>query len=192
MPWLSCYWWQQWLRSLCRSRVVAREANRQIYAAAQLDEKLHGMATTCTALVLRNGLAFAAHVGHSRLYLVRDREIYLMTEDHSMAMKMAQYGIITPMEARHHAKRKVILRSLGTAREVEVATWLCGLHIREGDQFILCSDGLHAIVEDEEIKQVIVSASDPQNACEGLIARALEFGGHDDIAVGVVAVRRSH
>ncbi|MCA1849727.1 MAG: Stp1/IreP family PP2C-type Ser/Thr phosphatase [Acidobacteria bacterium] len=171
--------------------VAIREANRRIYAASQKDEKLRGMGTTCTALVLQNGSAYAAHVGDSRLYMVRDGKIYLMTEDHSMVMEMVKRGMITMEEARHRADKNVILRALGTAPEVEVSTWEEPLPVKEGDQYLLCSDGLYDLIEDEEIKQALVSAPDPQAACESLIALAKERGGHDNITVAVASIRRA-
>lgn len=168
---------------------AVEEANRLIYAASQEDEKLRGMGTTCTALVLRQGVAISTHVGDSRLYMVREGEIYLMTEDHSAVMEMVKLGIINLSEARHHPDKNVILRALGTYAEVEVSTWKEPLPVRAGDQFLLCSDGLYDLVEDEEIKQAVVKAVHPQDACEQLIRLAKERGGHDNITVGIISVK---
>jgi PPM family protein phosphatase len=90
------------------------EANRVIYSVAQQQVDYRGMGTTCTGLVLRGGVAYAAHVGDSRLYLVRHGAIYLMTEDHSVAMHMMRQGLINPDEAWRHRARTVLLRALGT------------------------------------------------------------------------------
>ena len=166
------------------------EANRQIYEASLEEEKLRGMGTTCTALVLCNGSALAAHVGDSRLYMVRGGEIYLMTEDHSAVMEMVKNGIINLAEARRHTDKNVILRALGTGPDVEVSIWEESLPVREGDQFLLCSDGLSDLVEDAEIEQSVVSAAgDPHAACESLIAKAKERGGHDNITVGIIGIK---
>lgn len=170
-------------------RHAVGEANRLIYAASSKDERLRGMGTTCTALVLHNGSAYAAHVGDSRLYMIRRGEIYLMTEDHSAVMEMVKLGVITREEARHHADKNVILRALGTAPEVEVSVWGAPLPVREGDQFLLCSDGLYDLVEDAEIKQIVLGAPDPHGACEQLIALAKERGGHDNVTVGIIEIR---
>lgn len=170
-------------------KYAVEEANRQIFEASLTDESLRGMGTTCTALVLRNGSAFAAHVGDSRLYMVRAGEIYLMTEDHSAVMEMVKHGLITMEEARHHADKNVILRALGTAPEVEVSVWEKPFPVREGDQYLLCSDGLYDLIEDREIKQAIISAPDPHAAGENLIALAKERGGHDNITVGIISLR---
>jgi protein phosphatase len=164
-----------------------REANRQIFEAARNDRALEGMGTTCTTLVLRQGKAICAHVGDSRLYLVRDRQIYVLTEDHSAVMEMVKRGLLTQGEARHHADKNVILRALGSHAEVQVTVWNEALPIREGDRFLLCSDGLYDLVEDEEIKQTVLT-NDPHAACESLIALAKARGGYDNITVGVLAV----
>ena len=167
-------------------KAAVEEANRQVYAASTKDEKLHGMGTTCTALVLRGGVAISAHVGDSRIYLRRGGQTYLMTEDHSAVMEMVKHGIITLEEARHHADKNVILRALGTSPEVEAAIWEKPLSIQTGDQFLLCSDGLYDLVEDEEINTVLANANDPHEACEQLIALAKQRGGHDNITVGII------
>ena len=164
-----------------------REANREIHKAAEKDESKTGMGTTCTALVLQNGTAISAHVGDSRLYLVRQQAIYLMTEDHSAVMEMVKAGLITIEQARHHPDKNVILRAMGSHPEVEVSSWNAPLPVRGGDKFVLCSDGLYDLVEDDEIKER-VAERDPHSACETLIGLARERGGYDNITVGVIAV----
>lgn len=163
------------------------QASREIFEVSEKDENLKGMGTTCTALVLKNGTALAAHVGDSRLYLVRDGQIYLMTEDHSEVMEMVKRGLISLEEARHHPDKNVILRAIGSHPEVEVSTWDEPFPAREGDRFLLCSDGLYDLVEDDEIKRAVEHA-EPQSACESLIALAKERGGHDNISVGIVSL----
>jgi PPM family protein phosphatase len=164
------------------------EANRQIFETAQTDEGLRGMGTTCTALVLQNGSALAAHVGDSRLYLVRDGQIYLMTEDHSAVMEMVKRGLISLEGARHHPDKNIILRALGSQPEVEVSSWEQPFPLRDGDAFLLCSDGLYDLVEDAEIKEAVLSTT-PHLACENLIALAKERGGHENVTVGIVSLR---
>lgn len=163
-------------------------ANREIYQAATQNRELQGMGTTCTALMIRKGLAYSAHVGDSRLYLVRGGQIYLMSEDHSAVMEMVRRGLITLATARHHEDKNVILRALGTQPKVAVSVWSKPFPVQAGDQFVLCSDGLYDLVEDEEIKQTVFRAA-PKVACEHLISLALQRGGHDNITVGVLGVR---
>jgi protein phosphatase len=164
-----------------------QEANFEIHKASLGQEGLRGMGTTCTALVLQNGSAIAAHVGDSRLYLVRGGQIYLMTEDHSEVMEMVKRGLISLEEARHHPDKNVILRAIGSHPEVQVSTWDYPFPTRGGDRFLLCSDGLYDLVEDDEIKRVVDQA-EPEAACESLVALAKERGGHDNISVAVVSL----
>jgi protein phosphatase len=169
-------------------RRAFQEANREIYRASLIHERLRGMGTTCTALVLQAGSALCAHVGDSRLYLVRDGEIYQMSEDHSVVMDLVKHGVISAADARRHRDRNLILRALGTRPVVEASVWPKPFPVRARDQFILCSDGLSDLVEDEEIKQA-VSSKEPHPACASLIALAKARGGHDDITVGVVSLK---
>lgn len=164
-----------------------QEANSEIHKASLGQDGLRGMGTTCTALVLQNGSAIAAHVGDSRLYLVRGGQIYLMTEDHSEVMEMVKRGLITLEQARHHPDKNVILRAIGSHPEVQVSTWDEPFPTRAGDRFLLCSDGLYDLVEDDEIKSAIEQA-EPKAACESLVALAKERGGHDNISVAVVSL----
>ncbi len=163
-------------------------ANRAIYETAQNDQRLQGMGTTCTALVVQNGSAISAHVGDSRIYLVRDEQIYLLTEDHSAVMEMVKRGLLSLEEARHHPDKNVILRAMGSHPEVEVTTWQEPFPVRVGDRFLLCSDGLYDLVGDEEIKYEVV-ANEPHTACNNLIALAKERGGHDNITVVIVNLK---
>jgi PPM family protein phosphatase len=163
------------------------KANSAIHKASEKDASRNGMGTTCTALVLQNGTAISAHVGDSRLYLVREGSIYLMTEDHSAVMEMVKAGLITLEQARHHPEKNVILRAMGSHPEVDVTTWQEPFPVRAGDRFLLCSDGLYDLVEDEEIKRIVMLSA-PQTACENLIALAKERGGHDNITVGIVGL----
>jgi serine/threonine protein phosphatase PrpC len=163
------------------------EANRRIHESSLRDKSRNGMGTTCTALVLWNGSALAAHVGDSRLYLIRNEQIYLMTEDHSAVMELVKRGLLTLADARHHPDKNVILRALGSHPSVEVTSWEVPLPVRDGDRFLLCSDGLYDLVEDNEIMSAVIS-EDPHGACGSLITLAKNRGGYDNITVAVLAV----
>ena len=143
------------------------------------------MGTTCTALAIGAGAAYSAQVGDSRLYLVRGGEIFLMSEDHSAVMEMVRQGRMTIESARRHTDKNIILRALGTQPEVNVATWNTAFPVREGDHFVLCSDGLYDLVTDGEIKQTVLHHV-PHAACESLVALAKERGGYDNITIGIV------
>jgi protein phosphatase len=103
-------------------------------------------------------------------------------------MEMVKAGLITLEQARHHPEKNVILRAMGSHPEVEVTTWKEPFPLRPGDRFLLCSDGLYDLVEDEEIKRIVMLSA-PQTACENLIALAKERGGHDNITVGVAGLQ---
>ncbi|MFN8668462.1 MAG: Stp1/IreP family PP2C-type Ser/Thr phosphatase [Gemmatimonadaceae bacterium] len=162
-------------------------ANRAIFDAADRNHKLKGMGTTATALILRGGLAYSAHVGDSRLYLIRAGEIFLMTEDHSAVMQLVRQGVITREEARHHPDKNVISRALGSHRDVQVTGWPQPFAVLPGDRFLLCSDGLYDLVGDDVL---LGTARDvhPQVACDRLVTLAREAGGHDNISVAILAM----
>jgi protein phosphatase len=110
-----------------------------------------------------------------------------MTEDHSAVTELVKQGAITPEMARRHVDRNVLLRALGTRPSVEVATWDRPLPVEAGDWFVLCSDGLHDLVTDEEIREAAESGT-ISTACESLLAKARERGGHDNITVAIARV----
>jgi PPM family protein phosphatase len=168
-------------------RHSVEEANRRIHSAAAEDSAKHGMGTTCTALALCGGRAYAAHVGDSRLYMLRAGQLYQLSEDHSAVNEMVKLGIITKEQARTHEDKNVILRALGTTPEVEVSV-LEPFDVREGDRYLLCSDGLHDLVLEDEIAAVLSESEDTHAAGERLITMAKERGGHDNITVGIIAI----
>jgi protein phosphatase len=164
-------------------------ANAAIFGEASADATLMGMGTTCTALALRGGEAYVAHVGDSRAYLVRDGDVRQITMDHSLVGEMVRSGIISDEDARTHPKRHVITRSLGVQESIETDTLESPLPARAGDTFVLCSDGLTSYVEADEIRGVVGSES-PAEACKSLVALANNRGGRDNITVLVIAVRQ--
>jgi protein phosphatase len=169
---------------------AVEEANRQINAAAAADESKHGMGTTCTALALCGDEALAAHVGDSRLYMMRGGQFYQLTEDHSAVTEMVKLGLITKEQARTHEDKNVILRALGTSPEVEVST-LEPFRLNAGDRYLLCSDGLYDLVRDEEMAGILAETVDIHAAGERLIALAKERGGHDNITVGIINIKEA-
>ncbi len=166
---------------------AVRAANKAVFSAASADPALKGMGTTCTALVIRGGMAWCAHVGDSRCYLVRGDEIFLMTEDHSAVMAMVRNGALSRDEARQHPDKNVISRALGSHSQVEVTIWPRPFVLNPGDRFLLCSDGLHDLASDEDVRQ-IVKAHPPHLACEHLVALARERGAPDNVSAIVLAM----
>lgn len=170
--------------------LAVQAANKAVYRAATTDSHLKGMGTTCTALVVRGGMAWCAHVGDSRCYLVRGDEIFLMTEDHSAVMAMVRNGALSRDEARQHPDKNVISRALGSHAQVEVTAWPRPFVLNPGDRFLLCSDGLHDLASDEEVR-AIVRNNPPHIACERLVALAKEKGAPDNVSAIVLAMPES-
>lgn len=159
-------------------------ASCKIYEKALEQPQLKGMGTTASSLFILDDIAYIAHVGDSRIYLVRAGFIYQITSDHSFVNEQVKAGILTEEEAKHHQARNIITRSVGYQEEEEVDTkWL---KIESGDLFVMCSDGLHGKVADEEISR-IVSEKELQ-ASEILVQLANTRGGNDNITVIVVKV----
>lgn len=166
------------------------KANRAVFDTSDGDEQLEGMGTTLTAVVFENWRAHLGHVGDSRLYLLRNGDIYLMTEDDSAVMEMVRHGMITREEARTHSDKNVILKALGTKPDVTARNWTIPFPVHDGDRWVLSSDGLHDLVEDEEIKEAVL-ASEPEAACASLVELARQRGGPDNITVVVLVVSSS-
>lgn len=163
-------------------------ANARIFTEAQSNPELRGMGTTTSVLAVRGDRGWLAHVGDSRIYLVRGDEIRQLTDDHSLVATMVREGLLTPGEAETHPRRNVLQRSMGVAEEVEVDV-RGPIELREGDTFILCSDGLHGLVKEHELKEI---AKKPiEAAADEYLRKALERGAPDNVTVIVARVEDS-
>jgi PPM family protein phosphatase len=160
---------------------MLREANRRIYDLATADESHRGMGTTLTAAKITGDDISLAHVGDSRAYRLRDGELEQLTKDHSLVAELERSGQITPEAAEHHPQRSIITRALGPEPEVEVDTYTVAA--REGDVFLLCSDGLTSMISDEEIGSILRSADSLDEAADALVRAANQSGGKDNITV---------
>jgi PPM family protein phosphatase len=167
-----------------------REAHTRIYRMATANTAMKGMGTTCTALVIEGGRAWAAHVGDTRLYLVRNGQIYQLSEDHTQCMELVRRGLMSLEDARKREDRNVLVRAMGTRPEVAPQTWVQAMQVEPGDAFVLCTDGLHDLVADEEIRGVVDGAA-PMPACRQLVQMARERGGYDNITVVIAQVPAS-
>jgi serine/threonine protein phosphatase PrpC len=163
-------------------------ANARIFAEAQANPDLRGMGTTTSALVIRGAQGWFGHVGDSRIYLVRGDEIRQLTEDHSLVASMVREGLLTSKEAETHPRRNVLQRSMGVAEQVDID--IRGpLDVQEGDTYILCSDGLHGVVKEPELKEVSKLSID--KAADEFVKLAMERGAPDNVTVIVARVIRS-
>lgn len=159
-----------------------RLANIKIYEIARKRSECSGMGTTVVSVLLRNSIMSMAHVGDSRIYLIRDNLIDQLTTDHSIVAEQLKRGLISEKEARESKVKNVITRALGMDDSVEVD--FGEQVIMKNDCVLMCSDGLYDMVEDDEILSVILGCSGkPQKACDSLIALANEHGGNDNISV---------
>lgn len=161
------------------------EANRDIYEVARKNGKLSGMGTTCTAVAIVNGMAYLAHAGDSRAYLVRGGQIYCMTEDHSATMELVKQGKLTMAQAKVHEDRNLILRAMGTHPKLEVDRWNTPFPLRPGDRMLLCSDGLYETITDPELCEITASR-EPQVACGELIQLATDRSVSDNCTVAIL------
>ncbi len=160
-------------------RASVELANDVVYGQAQEYEGLYGMGTTFSALAYQDSTAFLAHVGDSRVYLVRDGAISQVTTDHTLVEEMVQKGILTPKEARVHPRRNIITRALGT--EPTVLVDIIRMEVKPGDAFFLCSDGMTNCVEEEDILEAALSDQPWEDKLEKLLTLALDNGGTDNI-----------
>ena len=163
-------------------------ANHQIFETAVKNPELRGMGTTCVALAIVADRAYMAYVGDSRLYLMREGHIYRMTEDHTVVNELANQGLLSREQARLHPDRNVLSRALGSKVEVLISVWEEPVTVEAGDRFLLCSDGLHDVISDDELRTLLES-SDLKDVCALLISKGNEYGGPDNISVVVVEVR---
>ena len=176
-----------------RSRATNRlgdavgRANRRVFEASQKAAELQGMGTTIAAAALNGNQLSFAHVGDSRIYLVRSGSITQLTEDHSLCSQPSAEGRPASRQAGDAGMSHILTRALGVASNVRAD--LGELTVLQGDMLILCTDGLYNMVSDEEILEVAIRAGNVQAACEILVDTANDNGGPDNISVIVGFVR---
>lgn len=164
---------------------AVRAANSAVIAAAAAGRGRSGMGTTLTAVMV-DGLHLAlAHVGDSRAYLMHaGGQLERITQDHSMVADMVRQGTLTEEEARHHPNRSVITRALGS--DPNMYADVADMTADEGDQLLICSDGLTSMLTDDEIAMVLVGQPDPASSVRALVDSANAAGGHDNVSAIVV------
>jgi PPM family protein phosphatase len=164
-------------------RVSVRIANDAVYRESRLAAGQAPMGTTLTALVIRDHDAYLAHVGDSRAFLVRGRQIRQLTEDHSLVAELVRNGVLSPAEAEHHPSAHVVLQALGIAEDVTIDVQ-GPLSLHSGDTLVLCTDGLTRQVKPHEIRRL--AERPPRRACEQLVSLANERGGPDNITLQLI------
>jgi serine/threonine protein phosphatase PrpC len=160
------------------------QANDRIYQEAKNHPEYAGMGTTLSALWVVGNKAYISHVGDSRVYLIRDGQIISLTMDHSLVGELVREGGLTEEQAMNHPQRNVLTRALGCGALVEVD--LAEIEIREGDAFLLCTDGLFNLVSGEEMAHLITQEKDVKKAVGELVDLALARGGFDNVTAILV------
>ena len=170
-----------------RLRAAFRIANRKIAAAIADSQDLRGMATTASAVLLGAQSASVAHVGDSRVYVLREAKLEQITHDHSWVEEQVRAGTLTPTAARQHPWRNVVTRALSGGDDPEVD--VTEVSPRPGERYLLCSDGLFTVVPDSRIAELLADAQLSLDAmARELVAAANEAGGPDNITALILQI----
>lgn len=163
-------------------RYAIEVASQKIYDQALFEPELKGMGTTVAALLVDGDKVCIANVGDSRVYLLRGGDLKQITEDHSLVSEQMKAGLLTEEDAKKHRLKNIITRSVGYQEEVEADLFY--LDLQANDCFIMCSDGLTNMIEDNTIGDTVLRAGgDLEKACQTLVNFANEKGGDDNITV---------
>jgi PPM family protein phosphatase len=171
-------------RELEQFRQAIENANLGVYRESEKDRALHGMGTTLVAALVLGETYIAANVGDSRMYCFNGTTLDAVTTDHSLVEQLVRAGAITRDEARVHPQRNIITRAVGVSPVVDVDLFERDWNI--GDILVLCSDGLHGAVDEEDIISVLSTNRSLDNMCDLLVQLALDNGGTDNITVILV------
>ena len=168
-----------------------REAGRRVYEFGGPATNKQRPGSTVVAVLLHDGVVDVAHVGDSRAYAIRGKQIYRLTRDHSMVQELLDGGVINEQEAIGHPDSNKITRALGMTPQVEVERRGEPMELYDGDIFVLASDGLTDLARNDDILVTVteyLKEKDVQAVCDELVALANRRGGHDNITVQVIRV----
>jgi serine/threonine protein phosphatase PrpC len=165
---------------------AVRQANREVWVASHSPGR-ERMGATLTALYFHGPTAYYAEVGDSRAYLLRGGEMIQVTHDQSYVQVLVDSGALRPEDAADSPYKNLVLQAMGQGPDVRAA--FGRIELREGDCFVLCSDGLTNSIESDEIRETVLGAASMDVACAALIERAKEHGGKDNITVILASVR---
>ncbi|MCO6559103.1 MAG: Stp1/IreP family PP2C-type Ser/Thr phosphatase [Bifidobacterium sp.] len=166
------------IASMMETSVMA--AHDAIVGKAKRERSLAGMGTTVTAVALVSGHWVITHIGDSRAYLLRDGKIRRMTQDHSYVQHLIDTGRISEAEARNHPQRNVVMRVLGDF-DIDPHPDIAVFTAKPGDRWLLCSDGLSGVLEDDTLEQMLATVSDEEECAQQLVAMALKAGSTDNV-----------
>ncbi len=155
-------------------------ANGEIMALSELDPEFHNMGTTIAMLVRADEKLFAAGIGDSRVYLLRNGRLQKLTKDHSLTDALLEAGTITEEEAARHRYRNVLYRYLGT-KEGGTGAKAQAVPVQKGDRFLMCSDGATDGLKDEYLASLLAGYDDPQEGAEAIVKAAQKAGSRDNV-----------
>lgn len=167
-------------------KLAMQEVNRILYRMSQQDHHLRGMGTTLVCLILLPTHAVYAHVGDSRIYLLRDKKLQQMTEDHSLLRELIDMGQLSHGQAIGFEYKNILTRAIGTEPSVEPTAHFTS--IKSGDLFLLCSDGLTDHLHDSDIEALLIQYPSIDEAAKAMVKVAKQRGGHDNITLLLVKV----
>lgn len=171
-----------------RLGLAVQHANDVIFQDSRKHVDRAGMGSTIVSAWIGDNVASLAHVGDSRAYLWRNRQLQQLTCDHSLVERKVQAGLLTRAESLVSTEKNILLRALGRDPEVEIE--LAEVPLITGDCLLLCTDGLTGMVEDERMAETIAALATPQEICDRLVALANHKGGQDNITVAVAKLTR--
>ena len=173
--------WSEQELALPPSDEAVEAANEAVYARSTTDKKLEGMGTTVVAATVQKGCLYIANVGDSRLYILDEEEIVQITRDHSLVEEMVRAGQLAREKARNHPEKNVITSAVGMKTKPRIDCFDAALY--PGDIFLMCSDGLTNMLEDEQILRIVQAKESLPEAAQKLIDEANHNGGSDNISV---------
>ena len=170
---------------------IVAKANTSIYQSASSQPQYAGMGTTLVVALFRDNRLSVAHIGDSRLYRLRDEKLEQITRDHSLLQEQIDSGMITREAARRSQNKNLVTRALGIEPEVEAE--IHTYDVRPGDLYLLCSDGLNDMVEDEDIELTLnAMGSNLPLAANQLVQMANDNGGRDNVSVILIKILREY
>lgn len=167
-----------------RLKGAIRSANRRIAEMMAATDGLRGMATTVSAVLIAHSTAVIAHVGDSRVYLLREGQLERLTADHSWVEEQVRSGALDENAARAHPWRNIVTRALAGGEDPQVDVLEHPLHA--ADRLLLCSDGLYAVLTDDRIRELLAANRTLSDACDALLSGANGGGGPDNVTVLVL------
>ncbi len=170
-----------------RMATAIRLANERVFTESFNGQDCRGMGCTVSAVTITGGMATVGSVGDTRVYLFRNKQLLQLTRDDSVVAKLLESGAITDEQTRSHPMRNLLTQSVGTKESVDVQ--IAEFALASGDRLLVCSDGLHAVSDDTEMRNVLASGIDADEAARALISAARDQGGPDNISCIVIDYR---